>query len=434
MKCCARHRSFTSWRLQVFSRIFFPPNELQLPSSRNLFRRSLSCTPRCRDSHGREQTNHKDNARDKNRTGSDADEKQNVETIRPSQRLPQSPLLKKVRNPLEKERKKRPKKYEIDRLRRNPWAVALASPPRLCSITGSRLPKALLGEYGLVRRPGSEGLWFMPVGLLEDELKAAAAGADAGDQKQAAGDKDSVKSKKPTADLLNLHVIRIIYRSLLLKETTAQFASSDSGKKSQVVKLIPFRWKNPKGPLTTRELRNLVWRQDMPSFVLKKMRKEVVKTLEKASRASEMSLNASAGIWRTVALSDNSLPALVEGLEAMEEVDNMECGGILILGSDHAISPSESPSGPFTSVFPDYVTLPQRGTKVPVFDLSVLLSETDRERLRQCHPRFRQQALFFRPGGTVPVDAMLSLWRLKGFTMYDREFLAQDPTLDPVVK
>ncbi|KAL1985281.1 hypothetical protein VTN96DRAFT_8080 [Rasamsonia emersonii] len=455
MECSARHLSFASWRLQLFSRTFPPPNEHQL-QSRNFFRRNFCCTPRLRDAHKQEQGNHEENVRDENHAGSDTGEKENVETVRPSRLLPQSPLLTKVKTPLEKTRKKRPKKEDIDRLRRNPWAVALASPPRMCSITGSRLPKALLGEYGLVRRPGSESLWFMPVGLLEDELKAAAPGTGAGVQEQGAGDKDNMKSKKSTAGPLHLRVIRILYRLLLLKEITAQFIQY-SGKKSPLQKLIPFRWKNPKGPLTPRDMNNLVWREDMPSFVMKNMRKEAVKALEKASWASDLSLNKSAGIWTPVALADKSLPALVEGLKTMGEVDNMECGGILIMGSDsphestdrleseshpsqesdessREILPSESPSTSFTSVFPDYVTLPQRGTKVPVFDLSVLLSETDREQLRKSHPRFRNQALFFRPGGTVPVDAMLALWRLKGFTMYDREFLEEDPSIDPIVK
>ncbi|KKA25564.1 hypothetical protein T310_0444 [Rasamsonia emersonii CBS 393.64] len=378
--------------------------------SRNFFRRNFCCTPRLRDAHKQEQGNHEENVRDENHAGSDTGEKENVETVRPSRLLPQSPLLTKVKTPLEKTRKKRPKKEDIDRLRRNPWAVALASPPRMCSITGSRLPKALLGEYGLVRRPGSESLWFMPVGLLEDELKAAAPGTGAGVQEQGAGDKDNMKSKKSTAGPLHLRVIRILYRLLLLKEITAQFIQY-SGKKSPLQKLIPFRWKNPKGPLTPRDMNNLVWREDMPSFVMKNMRKEAVKALEKASWASDLSLNKSAD-----RLESESHPS--------QESDE----------SSREILPSESPSTSFTSVFPDYVTLPQRGTKVPVFDLSVLLSETDREQLRKSHPRFRNQALFFRPGGTVPVDAMLALWRLKGFTMYDREFLEEDPSIDPIVK
>jgi hypothetical protein len=446
---CSRHLSFASWRLQVFRRIFLPPNDLHC-HARNSSRRSLHCTSRLLDiDDGRQQDDPK-HSTPEDPTRSDADEEKYVKDIRPSQQLPQSPLLQKVKNPLEKKRKRRPKKHELDRLKDNPWAVALASPPRLCSITASRVPKDLLGEWGLVRRPGSEKLWFMPVGLLQDELKQAAVGPGAGVQEEHA---DNRESKPPAAGPLDLPVIRMADRLLLLKEITASFANANSGKRAQVTRLIPFRWKHPKGPITSRRLENLVWREDMPSFVLKNMRKEAVKALERASRGSESILDPSAWPWRSVVLADYSLSSLMEGLSSIPEIDNMECGGVLIMGSrdspdsyastlqtesDHSLesegSSPGSPSGPLTSVFPDYVTLPQRGSKVPIFDLSVLLSEADLERLRHVHPRFRQPALFFRPGGRIFVDAMLALWRLKGSTMYDREFLAQDPDIDPVAK
>ncbi|KAL1997833.1 hypothetical protein VTN02DRAFT_650 [Thermoascus thermophilus] len=227
--------------------------------------------------------------------------------------------------------------------------------------------------------------------------------------------------------------------------------SSTASKKARLGKIIPFRWKYPMGPITSREEKNMIWREDMPSFVLGHMRRAAVRELEKVCW-QDGNLNTADGVWRVVELRGAGEAALVEGLKGMQELENMEWGAVLVMGPEG--TPSSPSSGAetgetgeaeeeetdlphagsgtcsFASPFPDYITLPQRGRKVPVFDLTVLLSATDRARLRHRHPRFRNDAVFFRPGGNITVDAMLALWRLKGLVMHDEEFLAREGTLD----
>lgn len=467
MSCPHQRLSYASWRLQVFRQIFLPTSE---PGSAKIFRRSISSTHQPWDS---AQTQDKPKRRrgrprreDKRE---DAVNDSTTDTTRPSQLLPQSPLITHARDPREKVRKKRASKEDVDRLRRNPWAVALASPPRMCSATSTRLPKAFLGDWGMVRRPDSDALWFMPIGLLKDELKAASEAAGAVERTEnetkteyesigtAVSEKDDTTDSKTTKDKKNrplrLLTLRLLDRLLLLKECTSQFMSSSSSKKARLAKIIPFRWKYPLGPITSREEKNMIWREDMPSFVLKNMRKEAVKELEKVCW-QDGNLNTADGVWRVVELPGPSEAGLVEGLKGMQDLENMEWGGVLVMGpgNTEASQSTSSSSGPetgeeetfedpqtqlphpgscsFASPFPDYVTLPQCGRKVPVFDLTVLLSETDRAELRRRHPRFRNDALFFRPGGNITVDAMLALWRLKGFVMHDEQFLAQESTLD----
>ncbi|KAI2732871.1 hypothetical protein DTO012A8_10139 [Penicillium roqueforti] len=94
------------------------------------------------------------------------------ETAPPSQRLPQSPLLTHPRSGIEKNRKRRPTTQEEADLLKNPWALMLASPARMCSVTGARLPSALLGTWGLIRQPTSDDLYMIPVGLLQDSLQS----------------------------------------------------------------------------------------------------------------------------------------------------------------------------------------------------------------------------------------------------------------------
>jgi len=466
MGCPHQRLPYASWRLQVFRQIFLPATELR---AANTCRRNYSSTRNTEqkqdepDRHAESTRQDKPEETTRNDSASD--------TTRPSQRLPQSPLITKPRNPQGKARKRPATPEEIDRLRRNPWAIALASPPRMCSATNTRIPRAFLGDWGLVRRPDSDTLWFMPIGLLKDELKAAEAAQKAESEDESIGkavsegDTATTDSKNKNRNKQNrplrLLTLRLLDRLLLLKELTGQFVGS---KKARIAKIIPFRWKYPLGPVTGREEKNMVWREDMPSFVLKHMRKEAVKQLTKACW-QDKNVNTADGVWRVIELREANEAALVEGLKGMQELENMEWGGVLIMGPEKApntpssSSPSaetggetsnvsdetstEDPSSldpqrrqphpdscSFASPFPDYVTLPQRGRKVPVFDLTVLLSEADREELRRRHPRFQHNALYFRPGGFVTVEPMLALWRLKGFVMHDEEFLAQEQSLD----
>ena len=90
--------------------------------------------------------------------------------LKPSTSLPVSPLVQALER---KNTRKLPLKGgEEQELANNPWAKMLASPMRLCSATGVRLPKDLLVPWGLVKNPATEEVYFMPTELAElDSLK-----------------------------------------------------------------------------------------------------------------------------------------------------------------------------------------------------------------------------------------------------------------------
>jgi hypothetical protein len=221
--------------------------------------------------------------------------------------------------------------------------------------------------------------------------------------------------------------------------------------------LLPLSWKSPDGPLSRAEARSIIWRQDMAGYVLQHMKKDTVKELKKACLVGQK-LEDKTGVWRVLDIGEGGEKGLHEGLRKIGELDQMACGGVLVLKSASLrnreqceqdgenisecsgplIHPRQTeilpPSLPLTTPsptipeasrsreLPDFIALPNEGTQVPVFDLTHLLSDHDLEELRQHHPRFQQDALFFRPGGNVPVDAMLAMWRLKGYLIHDREF------------
>ena len=84
--------------------------------------------------------------------------------------LPVSPLVQAFER--DRAPKSLPKGAEKEALASNPWANMLASPVRLCTATGVRLPKDLLVPWGLVKHPATEKVYFMPTELAElDSLK-----------------------------------------------------------------------------------------------------------------------------------------------------------------------------------------------------------------------------------------------------------------------
>ncbi len=89
---------------------------------------------------------------------------------KPSNRLPQSPLVLALAK--EKPKKQKVKGVYNNELANNPWARMLASPIRYCPVTGVRLPSDLLVPWGLVRNPTTQDVYFMPAELAElDKLK-----------------------------------------------------------------------------------------------------------------------------------------------------------------------------------------------------------------------------------------------------------------------
>ncbi|CAI7605282.1 unnamed protein product [Penicillium crustosum] len=336
----------------------------------------------------------------------------NPNSIPPSQRLPQSPLLTRPRSGIEKNRKRRPTTQEEADLLKNPWAVMLASPARMCSVTAARLPSALMGTWGLVRQPNSDKLHMMPVGLLQDSLqsKPTIPGQQESPDIENEGQEEDVSPiptslDKQTGRQLVLRIAEI----LPLIQSISAPLSKKGGKRPPIMRLLPFRWKHPQGPVTAHEEKRIIWSKDTPEFMLRGMRDVVVKKLD-AVLEKYKRVGTPNGVWRALDLPEYSDAALKEALGSLERFGRMECGGVLLLGSkDYAVAGHKSQS----SGSLDSVALTQTGSKVPVFDLSVLLSESDIKKLRESHGQFQHTALFFRPEEQLGIDAMISLWKIK---------------------
>lgn len=149
----------------------------------------------------------------------------------------------------------------------------------------------------------------------------------------------------------------------------------------------------------------MVWRHDMPDFVLGHTRKEVMKRLKVASSEYQAEWDTASRVWSVIELGSGE--ELSETLGRIEGVEHMGRGAVLVTGS--------------ISSLPEYVTLPQTQTRVPVLDLSVLLSESDLESLKAHDSRFQSSALFLRPNDSLTADALLALWKLQGLLRHDEQ-------------
>ncbi|PYI33693.1 hypothetical protein BP00DRAFT_444430 [Aspergillus indologenus CBS 114.80] len=329
----------------------------------------------------------------------------------PSSLLPKSPLLTDPKPGYERLHKKKarskPSNPEDD-LSTNPWAVALASPIRQCCLTGQRMPTEFMTGWGLEQHPEGKSLFIHPSEILPPVTVSV---PDPSPSSPSSSSPDPQQTTQPSQEIRHLR-FRMVNRLTLLTTITESMRKSKR-KFPAIVLTFPVRWRPPLGPMTESMMASCVWRQDMPQFVARMMRREVGQRLRRAATQSNDSPTRQ--VWTPVLpLEDGGKleeEALVEALATLEPIARMETGAVLVLRRTAGSSPL-----PLSSFF----HLPQTSSKVPVFDMTRLLAEED----LACAKFQGQAAVFFRPDDRPTVNAMLGLWKLAGL-------LRDDPHLDP---
>ncbi|KAL4775175.1 hypothetical protein BDW60DRAFT_204445 [Aspergillus nidulans var. acristatus] len=414
---------YAQWRLQVFYQLF-----LSSCSSSPAF---LSRRVHSSSSYNAEPSTGEAN---KNNTNKNHDNASNLgSTKRLSQVLPQSPLITNP-NPgraLRHRKKRLPTPDDFSEISHNPWAVALASPVRMCNVTGTRMPRALLTEWGLVEEPAREStpepdpisapasdsnsesntqvhtprpkrlekkvkdnkLWILPLSLLKDDVV-----------------KKEGKDNRPHLKF------RMLDRNYIL-QTITNADGRKTKQKNFIVNLVPHRWKPPLGPLNAEHQKRLAWRADMPVFVLGVKRREALKQLKHVSDVLD-SKNKSHARWMSFDVqkpySGETLVEglMTEGLAGKEVPHGLESGVFLVLGDGSGSGAGDAYEPAY---FPEFVALPGSGRKVPIFDLTRLLSQAELEEIRAYHSRFQKFGAFFKPSRQFCIDAVLALWNLEGY-------------------
>lgn len=403
---CARQRSFATWRLRIF-------RQLALSHQPRIPRRCLTCS--------RAQLAGADEVSSREYDSPRADS----EETRPSQKLPQSPILTHLRQG-KKHRKRQPTQEDLEPLANNPWAVALASPVRQCTVTGARLPRDLLGEWGLVPRPGTESTYMLPVGTLKDYLRGNIPSISRSTPatevtEQGGSDEDKKLSGQPPLSDAPVPARTprrpLVFRMsdhYLIYEVLSKRLTKKSGAVPMATRLLSFRWRHPQGPMTLRDEKNVVWRKDMPGYLLERMRDDVVKKFENLYR-SYPTLGAKDGVWNVLDHDGPPDSTAADAEERLQSVDRAECGAVLSQLPPGALqSQEELPYGNETegSVW----MLPGTDKYVPNLNLSVLLgSHLTRLREGVAAQHFQNPYLFFRPDDKDGVEALLALCKLQNY-------------------
>lgn len=412
---CASQRSLATWRLRIFRQL---AGEHQLPLERRSFSSSPAQRVQSQAEASSERENNPDNA--------------HADDTRPSNRLPQSPLITHPRNGTEKQRKRLPTPEDLAPLAKNPWAVALASPARQCTITGARIPRALLGEWGLVRRPQTSSNYMLPVGLLQDSLREADTSVP---KSTPAPSTEQDKPSDTNADELekdrwgNTSTVKPVRRERLgpqlifrmfdhfpMLEVLTKPLSRTGGKVPLASKLMPFRWKHPQGPVTLREEKQVVWMKEMPHYVLRHMRADVVRKLERVC-VKYPDLGAEDGVWSVVNSKDTSPSSVASAMDGLEPIERMECGAVLRMPDLKVHEETQGDNAPCHMPAPEDIVLPGISKRVPVFDFSLLFSKVNLGKLGDGvgAGHFQHRMLFFRPDDPDSIETMLALWKLRHY-------------------
>ncbi|KAJ5161173.1 hypothetical protein N7492_006565 [Penicillium capsulatum] len=394
---CASQRCLKTWRILIF-------RQLTLAHQPRHARRALSssCAQRAETDEASPLT--------VDRPHSDSN------NLRPSQRLPQSPIVAHS-GQRKKQRKRQPTREDLEPLAKNPWALALASPVRQCTATGARLPRALLGEWGLVKRPGTESNYMLPVSVLQDYIggKRVSVSASTSESGKSIPEKPDEHGQSSVSGATRENPQRrLVFRmsnNYHLQEVLTKRLPMLSSKVPLAARLLSFRWRHPQGPITPHEEKNIVWRKDMPEYLLQRMREDVIKKIEKVCLSYPV-VGAEDGVWNILDHNERGGSIVADSLQRLKTVDRMECGAIITLSPPDALTPQEKlpHNGPISG---GVWMLPEIHQCVPYFNLSVLLGpELMKLRDGIAAQHFKSPCLFFRPDDDEGVEALLALCRL----------------------
>ena len=282
----------------------------------------------------------------------------------------------------------------------NSPAIALATPPRLCVLTSLRLPSYFQIPFGVATHPKTGAPWHLPKLPI-----------------QAVSDLDnhensSVKYEGTQPSALQPDDSSVTPRILIRTLSSTNFLASrqvlahvSNLKPSKYIKLMPYRWRQD----SSVKLPDVVWREDMDTFVLDILRRNVFKILSYlASRPA----------------------AYIFPCKSYEDINNHDqVAAVLWLRHDGATSTSDGPSIGAASSFiarqtdpPPYAMHYYRTLYIPCYNLAALVGPTHLRALQESRPdRYSDQfAVIKRKRGTVKVQ--LEMWKLLGYTARDNKY------------
>ncbi|PSR87098.1 hypothetical protein BD289DRAFT_243718 [Coniella lustricola] len=322
--------------------------------------------------------------------------------------LPISPLLnpdwRKARG--RHRGKPPPNKEQYHRFQRqmenNPFAQMLASPVRSCHVTRTRLPQAFLQNFGLIKEPETERLWWIPASYQPSHPRTDAAdAADAADGLEASEAETSMIENETTEAVEN-------DSSLSSDSQTSTTSSSPQSVRffapahtlARQDLLLAFFEKKSKyvsgwmrfaaNPSISKVVRGATWRQDMDTVILDQMHRDIFSQLVYLSDMTD---------------SKNRFYIIKDDMKTAQKPDEHRQTTCILSFDDDRELYDVTETGPDSASF------------LPVFNLPRLLGPENVEYLRNQIPSLRDFTTV-RLRGKRTIKVTSKLWILQGY-IYD---------------
>ncbi|KAI0904851.1 hypothetical protein F4823DRAFT_628298 [Ustulina deusta] len=290
--------------------------------------------------------------------------------------------------------------------RRNPFAYALATPIRQCTASHIRLPSSFLQGFGLIAHPETRQPWWVPRSLALDrssesqEIDMASDEQTNSETEQGKPDvpEEIPEAKAPTA--IQSNDTKLYGPSayvLARQDLISAFATKRSGYEQ-----VPKRLFGGSSSRYTMFARNAIWRQDMDSLILDRMRQQIVKDL----------------LYLSQLCTEDSRHYIVK-YHGWDDLPYNQQGAVLWFGAtsecDEATKPKVQP-GPFATYTRsnDRIT-----TSVAVHNIPMLLGTTAAAEVREKSAIFGDGFLFMLAGART-TNLQVKFWRLQGYLANNR--------------
>ncbi|CAD6587861.1 MAG: hypothetical protein ASARMPREDX12_003033 [Alectoria sarmentosa] len=285
------------------------------------------------------------------------------------------------------------------KLQKNSYAIALATPPRLCVLTGLRLPSYFQIPFGVATHPKTGAPWHLP------KLSVQAMSNSGGDEIPDGNPKESSSSrlkpdtsttlKSPTRTLSSTHFLGS-------RQVLAHISSLTP---LHYKRLMPYRWRQD----PSVKLPEIVWREDMDTFVLDVLRRNVSKTLSYlASRPA--AYVAPCKDYDSINKHGQVAAVLWLRRDADTSIHDESLTGV-------ATSFDVRQTGP-----PPYAMHYRKTRPIPYYNLAALLGPNQLSALRESRPDHYGDHFAVVKLKRTTVKVQLELWKLLGYIAHEGEF------------
>ncbi|KAA6415461.1 MAG: hypothetical protein FRX48_00176 [Lasallia pustulata] len=298
-----------------------------------------------------------------------------------SQTLSRSPLIdSQLRSARDRHRmpKARPSKQlppSSQKLQKNPYAHALASPLRNCFVTGIRLPDHFHLRTELTLHPETGAPWQLPQDLarsLGDVEKKESSGVSTPSANANAVPLTTTSNPSFKGVSLSHAGAHILAQHHCLSQVSVM-------KRREYLGSLPKPWKDSFG----MEAKRIVWREDMATFVLELLRQKVMKQLAWLVSNSSGYVVRCYGGYKQIADSHQAAAALWLGHARVTAVvpntaEGVDSNGTASTESEMDLKGSMQPPSP-------YAMAEYAGRCIPIYNLQTLLGEKHVLNLRESH-------------------------------------------------